>query len=80
MSAKFPRGGNSFSSIRLTNNIHARIQRWEVRGQAPPLLYGFLAILSNTGSDPMNNHKATELAFNVGPLNVKSNDVLPAGR
>ena len=26
-----------------------------------------IGFLSNTGSDPLNNHKATKAAFNVGP-------------
>ena len=31
---------------------------------------GTIGFLSNTGPDPLNNHKATKPAFNVGPLSA----------
>ena len=30
-----------------------------------------LGLLSNTGSDPLKNHKATKLEFNVGPSSAR---------
>ena len=38
-------------------------------GQDPPPLKNHknIGFLSNTGSDPLENHKATKPAFNVGP-------------
>ena len=42
---------------------HARVQRG-AGGPDPPEKIGFP---SNTGPDPLTNHKATKLAFNVGP-------------
>ena len=40
-----------------------------VSGPPPPLEnYKNIGFLSNTGPDPLKNHKATKQAFNVGPL------------
>ena len=39
------------------------------RGSGPPLKnYNNIGFLSNTGPDPLKNHKATKPAFNFGPL------------
>ena len=52
--------------------FHAQIQRGEgggSRGSRPPpplKNYKNIGFLSNTGPDPLNNHKATKPAFNVG--------------
>ena len=39
-----------------------------------------IGILSNTGPDPLQNHKATKPAFNVGPAKHHLNGVSLAGR
>ena len=44
--------------------------------QTPPPLknhknIGFLSNLSNTGPDPLENHKAAKPAFNVGPSSAR---------
>ena len=31
---------------------------------------------SNTGPDPLKNHKATKLAFNVGPSSVRQRNAI----
>ena len=38
------------------------------RGSGPPEKHKNIGFLSNTGSVPLKNHKATKPAFNVGPL------------
>ena len=39
------------------------------RGSGPPVKnHKNIGFLSNTGLNPLENHKATKLAFNVGPL------------
>ena len=35
-----------------------------------------LGFLSNTGKDPLNNHKATKPAFNVGPLSARQRNTI----
>ena len=35
-----------------------------------------LGFLSNTGQDPLNNHKATKPAFNVGPLSASQRNII----
>ena len=44
----------------------------EDRGSGPPPLKNHknIGYLSNTGLDPLENHKVTKLAFNVGPLSA----------
>ena len=34
----------------------------------PGKLQSYIGFLSNTGQDPLENHKATKPAFNVGPI------------
>ena len=48
---------------------HARIQRGGDRRSSTPTRKNHknIGFLSNTGPDPLNNHKATKPAFNVGP-------------
>ena len=49
---------------------HARIQRGGGRGSGPPPpseKSQNIRFLSNTGEDPLKNHKTTKPAFNVGP-------------
>ena len=48
---------------------HVRIQRGGGgRGSGPSLKnHKNIGFLSNTGPDPLENHKATKPAFNVGP-------------
>ena len=47
---------------------HARVQR------APLEKNKALGFLSNTGPDPLGNHKATRPAFNVGPSSARQRD------
>ena len=45
-----------------------RGSRWGGTGVPdPPENAQNIGFLSNTGPNPLNNHKATKLAFNVGP-------------
>ena len=49
------------------NEIHAQIQRADL-GSGPLFEYlKAIDFLRNTGLDPLENHKATQPAFNVGP-------------
>ena len=69
------------------SNIHVRIQRGG-GGQGvrtPRKIHKNTGFLSNTGSDPLKNHKATKPAFNVEtiigtPANRHLNGVSLAGR
>ena len=40
---------------------------WGDRVSGPPKKHKNLGFLSNTGPDPLKNHKATKPAFNIGP-------------
>ena len=46
---------------------HARIQRGDQRFSTTLENRKAIGFLSNTGPDPLENHKATKPAFNVGP-------------
>ena len=50
------------------HGLHARIQRGRGRGSGHPHPLGNH---KNTGPDPLKNHKATKLAFNVGPSSTR---------
>ena len=56
------------------------------RGSVPPLKnHKNIGFLSNTGTDPLKNHKATKPAFNVGqssapPAKRHLNGISLAGR
>ena len=54
-----------------------RIQRGN-RGSRPPPPenYENVGFLSNTGPDPLNNHKATKPAFNVGPSTARQRNAI----
>ena len=43
--------------------------RWVIADPegGPPVNHKNIGFLSNTGLDPLKNHKATKAAFNVGP-------------
>ena len=57
-----------FRDFRLGKN-HARIQRGNGFGSTPSLgNHNDIGFLSNTGSGPLKNHKATKPAFNGLPL------------
>ena len=47
-----------------------------VPGPHPPKKSQKLGFLSNTGQDPLNNHKATKPAFNVGPLSARQGNTI----
>ena len=56
--------------------LEALTQSWAdpegVQGVLTPLKnHKNIACLSNTGSDPLKNHKATKPAFIVGPLSAR---------
>ena len=56
--------------------VHARIQRGD-SGSRPPLInHKIIGFLSNTCPDPLNNHKATKSAFNVGPSSARQRNVI----
>ena len=48
----------------ITGN--ARVQRGGGQGARPPENLKAIGFLSNTGLDPLKNHKATKPVFNVG--------------
>ena len=50
------------------STCHGRIQRWGqgVRTPPPQKNHKNIGFLGNTGPDPLKNHKATKIAFNVG--------------
>ena len=51
--------------------IHARIQRGAGGPDPPPgISQSYIGFLSNTGPNPLEYHKATKPAFNVGPLSA----------
>ena len=50
---------------------HVRIQMGG-RGADPLKYHTNIGFLSKTGLDPLENHKATKLAFNVGPYQPTS--------
>ena len=65
-------------SIMWLNGAHGRIQRGGGdRGSGPPLKnHKTLGFLSNTGPDPLKNHKATKPAFNVRPLSARQRNAI----
>ena len=42
----------------------------------PPEKSQKLGFVSNTGQDPLKNHKATKPAFNVGPLSARQRNTI----
>ena len=42
----------------------------------PPLKLTNIGFLSNTGQDPLKNHKATKQAFNVGPSSARQRNAI----
>ena len=43
----------------------------------PPLkIIKYIRFLSNTGQDPLKNHKATKLAFNVDPSSARQRNAI----
>ena len=59
-----------------TLHVHARILRG--RGPDPPPLenYNIIGFFSNTGPDPLENHKATKPEFIVGPLSTRQRNAI----
>ena len=58
------------------NEHHVRIQRGD-RGSGPSLKnHKNIGFLSNTGPDPLKNHKATKPAFNVGPSSARQQNAI----
>ena len=47
--------------------LHVWIQRGAGGPDPPMKSHRNIEFLSNTGPDPLKNHKATKPAFNVGP-------------
>ena len=47
--------------------LDERILRGGTEGQDPPLKIKNIGFRSNTGPDPLKNHKAAEPTFYVGP-------------
>ena len=47
------------------------------RGPDPPLEnYKNIGLLSKSGPDPLNNHKANKPAFNFGPLSARQRNAI----
>ena len=55
------------SRLSETVLLHAQIQRGDGRSGPPPEKSQNIGFLSNTGPDPLKNHKASKPEFNVGP-------------
>ena len=64
-----------------TDQLHVRIQRGG-GGQGgpdppPPLKnHKHIGFLSNTGLNPLKNHKATKPAFNIGPSSARQRNAI----
>ena len=55
---------------------HVGIQKGD-RGSGPTLKnYKIIGFPSNTGPDPLKNHKATKPAFNVGPSSARQRNAI----
>ena len=65
--------GSSESTVCTSSTgTHARIQRGGGRGSGPPWkITQNIGFLSNTGPDPLKNHKATKPEFNVGSSSAR---------
>ena len=60
--------GSDIAPCNKINKQLMRRSRGGDRGSGPPLkVLKIIGLLSNTGQDPLKNHKATKPAFNVGP-------------
>ena len=56
--------------------LHVRIQRGD-RGSGPLMKnHKFIGFPSNTGPDPLKNHKATKPAVNVGPSSSRQRNAI----
>ena len=55
----------------LTNLAHGGIKRGAWGPDPPGKSPKNIGFLSNTGPDPLKNHKATEPAFNFGPISTR---------
>ena len=61
---------NNSTYLGLTD-FHARILEERGQGTGPPLkIHKTIGFLSNTGLDPLKNHKATKPAFHVRPTSA----------
>ena len=60
-------------TVELIKRWHVRIQRGIVGPDPPPPTenYKHIGFLTNTGPDPLENHKATQPAFNAGPPSAR---------
>ena len=58
--------------------MHARIQRGRGQGSGPPNgeSHKNIGFLSNSGQDPLKNHKAVNPAFNVGPSTARQRNAI----
>ena len=64
----------NFSHSECNRIACADPEGWGDKGSGPPLKN--IGFLSNTGPDPLKNHKATEPEFNVGPSSARQgNDI-----
>ena len=69
------------SNIHHTRNqlryVHVRIQRGGAGSpDPPPKNHKNIGFLTNTGPDPLLNHKATKPAFNVGPPSARQRNAI----
>ena len=64
----------------LNDINHERIQRGERGPDSPPeKKHKNIGFLSNTGPDPLKNHKGTKPAFNVGPPSARQRNAILIG-
>ena len=60
------------SSTETYDQHRGRIQRWGQGVRTPPLVIHInIEFLSNTGPNPLKNHKNTNPALNVGPSSAR---------
>ena len=64
------------SSVFTSNHVHARIQSGGQGVWTPLGNHKAIGFLSNTGLHPLENHKTTKPAFNVGALSVRQRNAI----
>ena len=60
----------------IKGDLHALIQRGDRRSDLPSVNHKNIGFLSNTGPDPLKNHKATKPAFNVGLSSARQRNAI----
>ena len=61
----------NFAAGRFSKSVHTRIQRGTGGPDPAPENHKNIGFLSNTGTDPLKNHKAAKPVYNVGPSSAR---------